>query len=242
MLNEDDFKHEQQEEKQQQRRYRSASSSSSSPASDELSSELENKKSALISNLSDDNRNLLKLSRDEMLKERDKLQSEIEALENKNHLSSRQLHDIKFAIKEKLREKVKAEQRADGQNRELLKLLTEESSLTNEIEFYNSEKADIADVLDKLTLKMESSIRAVEKSVKDIGFIKGETGALIDRIGRLETDIPEKSSHVEGLDDSIFGAVKALESLYGRMHSIEKSAKAHYYNIKGESRGRHDNS
>ncbi|MBF0111469.1 MAG: hypothetical protein HQK74_01900, partial [Desulfamplus sp.] len=231
MLNEDDFKHEQEE--QQQRQYHAASSS----VSDELSSELENKKSALISNLSDDNRNLLKLSRDEMLKERDKLQSEIEALENKNHLSSRQLHDIKFAIKEKLREKAKAEQRAEGQNRELLKLLTEESSLTNEIEFYNSEKADISDVLDKLTLKMESSIRAVEKSVKDIGFIKGETGALIDRIGRLETDIPEKSSHVEGLDDSIFGAVKALESLYSRMHGMEKSAKAHYYNIKGESRG-----
>lgn len=210
--------------------------------SEELESALENKKTTLIASLSDDNKNLLKLGKDEMVREREKLHSEIEALENKNHLASRKLNDLKFGITEKKREKQRAEQAAEGQNRELLKLLTEESSLTNEIEFYNSEKDESSALLEKITAKMELSIRAVEKSVRDIGFIKGETGALIERIGRLENDIPERSSHVEGLDDSIYGAIKALRELYTRMHSMEKSAKAHYYNIKGESRGRYVNS
>lgn len=210
--------------------------------SEELENELENKKTTLFASLSDDNRNLLQLSRDEMLRERDKLHSAIEELENINHLSSRKLNDIKFGITEKKREKQRAEQAAEGQNKELLRLLTEEGSLTNEIEFYNSEKQDIFELLEKITARMELSIRAVEKSVKDIGFIRGETGALIDRIGRLESDIPEKSSRVEGLDDSIYGAIKALRELYTRMRSMEKSAKAHYYNIKGESRGRYVNS
>lgn len=210
--------------------------------SEELENMLGNKKTTLIASLSDDNKNLLKLGRDEMQQEKAKLHSAIEALENKNHLSSRRLNDIKFGITEKRREKQRTEQTSEGQNRELLKLLTEESSLTNEIEFYNSEKEEISELLDKITAKMELSIRAVEKSVKDIGFIKGETGALIERIGVLESDIPEKSAHVEGIDDSIYGAMKALRELYTRMHSMEKSAKAHYYNIKGESRGRYGNS
>ncbi|MBF0228375.1 MAG: hypothetical protein HQK63_02090 [Desulfamplus sp.] len=210
--------------------------------SEELENELESKKTTLIANLSDDNRNFLKLSKDELLRERDKLHSAIETLENKNHLSSRKLNDLNFGITEKQREKQRAEQTSEGENRTLLRLLTEESSLTNEIEFYNSEKQEISELLENITAKMELSIRAVEKSVKDIGFIRGETGALIERVGRLESDIPEKSSNIEGLDDSIYGAIKALKELYTRMHSMEKSAKAHYYNIKGESRGRYGNS
>ncbi|MBF0204707.1 MAG: hypothetical protein HQK67_10440 [Desulfamplus sp.] len=203
------------------------------PPLDDLESTLENQKKVLFSMFSN-NKNLLKLTRDEMLLERAKLKSKIETLENKNHLSSKKLNDLKFGIAEKKKEKQRAEQEADRQNKEMIRLLTEESSLTNEIEFYNSEKKEISDSLEKITTKMESSINAVEKSVRDIGFIKGETGALIDRISRLENDIPEESAHIEGLDDSIYGAIKALKGLYSRMHGMEKSAKAHYYNLKGE--------
>ncbi|MBF0257383.1 MAG: hypothetical protein HQK62_00865 [Desulfamplus sp.] len=199
----------------------------------ELESLLENRKKTLLSMFSN-NKSLLKLSKDEMLMARAQLRSEIETLENKNHLSSRRLNDLNFGITEKKKEKQRAEQESERQNKELVRLLTEESSLANEIEFYASEKADVSEALENITARMELNIHAVEKSVKDIGFIKGETGALIERIGRLENGIPEKSSHVEGLDDSIYGAIKSLQALYTRMHRMEKSAKAHYYNIKGK--------
>ncbi|MBF0467386.1 MAG: hypothetical protein HQK61_00635 [Desulfamplus sp.] len=203
------------------------------PPGNDLERVLENKKRTLFARFSD-NKNLLKLTRGEMLKERASLQSAIEALEHKNHLSSRKLNDLDFGITERKKEKQRAEQEAERQNKELIRLLTEESGLANEIEFYISEKKQIMDALEKTAARMESSISAVEKSVRDIGFIRGETGALIEKIGRLENGIPEKSSDIEGLDDSIYGAIKALRELYVRMHSMEKSAKAHYYNLKGE--------
>ena len=51
-------------------------------------------------------------------------------------------------------------------------------------------------------------------------------------ISTMEKDIPEKNTNIEGLDDSIFGAIRALKQLYSRMQKIEKQAKVHYYNNK----------
>jgi len=175
---------------------------------------------------------VLSMDKNEMIQERERLKTELEVLENKNYLSAKKSNDLNFRIRDKKNEKKKVEKELDEQNRKLIKLLTKESSLVNEIEFYNSEKEDISDARENISRIMDSCIHDAGKSVKDIGFIKGETGALIKRINLLESDIPQRNTQNAGLDDSIFGAVKALTQLYGRMQKIEKQAKVYYYNNK----------
>lgn len=177
-------------------------------------------------------KNVLAVDKNEMLMERERLRTDIEGLENKNHLSSKKLNDLKFRITEKKNEKEKVEEETEEQNKELTRLLTQESSMANEIEFYNSEKDEVSDVFEKISHNMDSRVHDMKKSIKDIGFIKGETGSLIEKISTMEKDIPEKNTNIEAIDDSIFGAVKSLKQLYSRMQKIEKQAKVHYYNNK----------
>jgi len=177
-------------------------------------------------------KNVLAVDKNEMLLERERLRTDIEGLENKNHLSSKKLNDLKFRITEKKNEKEKVERETEEQNKELVRLLTQESSMANEIEFYNSEKDEISDIFEKISHNMDSRVHDMEKSIKDIGFIKGETGSLIEKMSTMEKDIPEKNTNIEAIDDSIFGAVKSLKQLYSRMQKIEKQAKVHYYNNK----------
>ncbi|HIJ58051.1 MAG TPA: hypothetical protein HPP41_00080 [Deltaproteobacteria bacterium] len=164
--------------------------------------------------------------------EKQRLISEVERLEEENHLMAKSIKDLALPISEKSRVSQMLFKKSDACKKELLRFLATERGLLNEIHFFESEKAKLSDIYSQVSENLGTNISLLDSTFNDIGFMKGEMGALIDKMSMLEGEVPVKLSNVDSLDEKIAEAVKELKNMYNRMRNIEKNVKIKYYNKK----------
>lgn len=210
-----------------------------SPSSGETKEEWPEKKEALLRGDSE-GRSALKIDRENLTREKEKLISDVERLEEENNLMARSVRDFRLQLSEKRKRSHMLLNRSDSLKKKLVKLLGRERSLQNEIQFYESEKAKLSDRFLKASEGLRTKISGLDSIVKDIDFMKGETGALIGKMGMLEREVPVKVSDVNNLNEKIVGALKVLKDLYSRMQSVEKKVKIDYYKNKKQQWSGHD--
>lgn len=210
-----------------------------SPSSGVAEEEWTEKKEALLSGTSE-GRSALKIDRESLTREKKKVVSDVERLEDENHLMARSVRDFQLQLSEKRRQSQMLLNRSDALKKKLTRLLAQERSLQNEIQFYELEKAKLSDTHLQVSERLRTNISALDTIVKDIDFMKGEMGTLINKMGMLEREVPVKLSDVDNLDEKITGAIKVLKDLYGRMQGVERKVKTNYYKNKKQQRSGHD--
>lgn len=185
-------------------------------------------------------RGALKIDRESLTREKERLISDVERLEEENHLMSRSVKDFQFQLSEKRRKSQILLKRSDALKKKLVRLLARERGLLNEMQFYESEKAKLSDTYVEVSERLRTKISALESTVKEIDFMKGEMETLISKVGMLESEVPVKVSDVDNLNEKITGAVNVLKDLYGRMQGVERKVKINYYKSKKLQWGGHD--
>ena len=168
--------------------------------------------------------------------ERERLSSEVEGLENENHALARRHKELQLQLFEKRKAAQKLFQRSDQMKKNLVQHLSGENNLLNEIRFLASEKEKQGKIQHQIASKVEANMDSIAGLLRDIEFLKGEVGALMEKTGMLENDVPLKFRDIENLDDKIGGSLKALRELYERMQAVEKNVKSIYYR-KGKGSG-----
>ncbi|MBF0100830.1 MAG: hypothetical protein HQK77_07985 [Desulfobacterales bacterium] len=161
--------------------------------------------------------------------QKNEIQSQIDALEISNHSLNQSIKQRQLAFAQKKKENDRLMQEVDKRKKQMVRLQRLESSLINEVHFYQSEKDRLSHEHQNIQQGLQNNIMALDRSVKDIGFMRGETGVLIEKMSELEQEVPAEFSNKEQLDEIVFGTVKALQSLHQRMQTIEKTAKIKYY-------------
>ncbi len=179
-----------------------------------------------------DGKRVFPLSKVEIVQEMDRLNSEIKMLEESNHFMAGSIKDIQLRLSQKKGRCQRDLKLSDTNKKKLIRIQTAEQSLLNELEFFETEKLRLEESLNNVAQSLDANISALDSSVKDIGFMKGETGALIEKMSMLEHQIPAKNIDLENLDGIISGTIRALESLYERMRIIETNVKKNYYKNK----------
>ncbi len=189
------------------------------------------KRRTLMEKFVDGKRNF-PLSKGEIAQEMDRLNAEIKILEESNHLLAGSIKDLHIRLSINKSQCQRDLKLSDTHKKKLVRIQTAEQSLLNELEFFESEKLRLEESLNHVSQGLEVNISALDNSVKDIGFMKGETGALIEKMSLLENQIPAKNVDIENLDGIVSGTIRALESLYERMRIIEINVKKNYYKNK----------
>jgi len=170
------------------------------------------------------------------------IDNEIEALNKKTddfeqtrHELSKKVKDLMLQLDLKKRESDKTEKNTAKLKKKLVKTRTIESSSINEIKFFESEKNRLSNQQQLNGKLFEENILSLDKSVKDIGFIRGETGSIINKMSDLEKEIPEQTSDVNSLDQTLAGTLNSLKDLYDKMQHMEKKFTASYYKNKRQA-------
>jgi chromosome segregation ATPase len=210
-----------------------------SPSSGVGEEEWTEKKESLLRGISE-GRSALKIDRESLTREKEKLVSDVERLEDENHLMARSVKDFQLQLSEKRSKSQMLFTRSDALKKKLVGLLARERSLQNEIQFYESEKARLSDTHLQVSERLRTNISALDTIVKDIDFMKGEMGTLINKMGMLEREVPVKVSDVDNVDEKITGALKVLKDLYSRMQGVERKVKTNYYKKKKQRWSSHD--
>ncbi|NVM21019.1 MAG: hypothetical protein HWN68_04495 [Desulfobacterales bacterium] len=209
-----------------------------SPSSGVMEDDCAEKKEVLLRGISE-GRSALKIDRESLAGEKERVVSEVERLEEENHLMARSVREFQLQLSEKTRKSRMLLKSSDALKKKLVRILTRERSLLNEIQFYESEKTKLSNRYLRVSERLRVRISALDGTVKDIDFMKGEIGALIGKVGMLESEVPGKVSDVDNLNEKITGAVKMLKNLYDRMQGVERKVKISYYNNKKQRSG-HD--
>lgn len=154
----------------------------------------------------------------------------LEGLEQENKALASQLKDLDFRLFEKKKEANMLSESSDELKKSLMGFISEENNLLHEIEFLESEKAKLVEIYDGVSERYDTNMSALEGMIKDVGFMKGEIGALIIKIGMLEEEIPDKFRDADNLDKKITGTfIRALNDLQNRLNTAERKAKVLYY-------------
>ncbi|MBF0226369.1 MAG: hypothetical protein HQK76_13020 [Desulfobacterales bacterium] len=177
------------------------------------------------------------VDRNKLNEEIKQIKSDIEKFEESNQSLKNMVNDLQFQISKKKKESERLFKKAEEQKNILLDLRTTENSLLNEINFIEEEKKNSEEIYKNFLEGLDKNILGLEKSSKDINFIKGETGLLIDKMSSLEEKVPEKNYDMENINDTIFGTVKSLKDIYGKMLNLEKKVKINYYKQKKHVEG-----
>lgn len=193
------------------------------------------KKEALLKRISRD-RNALKVEKEDLTRERERLVVGIEGLEEENHLMAKSVKDFELQLSKKRRVCQSLYKRSDDLKEELARSLGREHNLLNEIELYESEKARLSDIYSEVSERLRTNVSALESTVNDIGFMKGEVRALMEKMEMLEGEVPMKFKDVDNLDEKISASIKALRGLYNRMEGTERDVKISYYKKKKRTR------
>ena len=154
----------------------------------------------------------------------------LEGLEQENKALASQLKDLEFRLSENKKEANMLSESSDELKKSLMGFISEENNLLHEIEFFESEKAKLVEIYDEVSERYDTNMSALEGMIKDLGFMKGEIGALIIKIGMLEEEIPDKFRDADNLDKKITGTfIRALNDLQNRLNAVERKAKVLYY-------------
>jgi len=154
----------------------------------------------------------------------------LESLEQENKALASQLEDLDFRLLEKEKEANMLSESSDELKKGLMGFVSEENDLLHEIEFLESEKAKLIEIYDGVAERYDTNMSVLEGMIKGIGFMKGEIGALIIKMGMLEEEIPDKFRDADNLDKKITGTfIRALNDLQNRLNAVERKAKVLYY-------------
>ncbi|MBF0564245.1 MAG: hypothetical protein HQK89_03285 [Nitrospirae bacterium] len=167
--------------------------------------------------------------RDNLLIEKQKLRDEIDLLEGDNRSMVKEIKEIEIQILEKsgILKKLVA---AAGQTRKkLIKPMTDESSLTYELRFLESEKASLIDKYDTMSAELSEHINTLGNTILSIDFMKGEIETLREKILMVEKEVPQYFVELDLLEEKITWTSNALTELYKAMKNIEKKTKLLYY-------------
>jgi len=154
----------------------------------------------------------------------------LESLEQENKALASQLKDLEFRISEKKKEANMLSESSDELKKGLMGFISEENDLLHETEFLESEKAKLVEIYEGVAERYDTNMSVLEGMIKDIGFMKGEIGALIIKMGMLEEEIPDKFRDADNLDKKITGTfIRVLNDLQNRLNAVERKAKILYY-------------
>ena len=158
------------------------------------------------------------------------LSGEVESLEKDNKALTGELSDLELTLVKKKRTAKALLGNSEEQKKSLLALVAEENDLVQEIEFYESEKNKMDEIYADVSAKYENNMNILEDMIKNVGFLKGEIGALVLQMGMLEEEIPERYRDADNLDKKIKGTfIKALNDLQNRVDVVERKARVLYY-------------
>ncbi len=170
------------------------------------------------------------MSKSDLSPERKTLVLKLESLEQENKALASQLENLNLRLSEKRKEANMLFESSDELKKSLMGFISEENDLLHEIEFLESEKAKLVEIYDGVSERYDTNMSALEGMIKDVGFMKGEIGALIIKIGMLEEEIPDKFRDADNLDKKITGTfIRALNDLQNRLNTAERKAKVLYY-------------
>jgi len=162
--------------------------------------------------------------------ERKTLVIKLESLEQENKTLANQLENLNLRISEKRKEANMRSESSDELKKSLMDFISEENDLLHEMEFLESEKVKLVEIYDGVTERYDVNMSVLEGMIKDIGFMKGEIGALVIKMGMLEEEIPDKFRDADNLDKKITGTfIRALNDLQNRLNAVERKAKVLYY-------------
>jgi len=154
----------------------------------------------------------------------------LESLEQENKALANQLENLNLRISEKRKEANMRSESSDELKKSLMDFISEENDLLHEMEFLESEKVKLVEIYDGVTERYDVNMSVLEGMIKDIGFMKGEIGALVIKMGMLEEEIPDKFRDADNLDKKITGTfIRALNDLQNRLNAVERKAKVLYY-------------
>jgi hypothetical protein len=158
------------------------------------------------------------------------LSGEAEILKKENKILSVKLRDLEVTLVKKRGKSKALLESSEEQKERLLALVAEENDLVQEIDFFASEKNKMDKIYADVSAKYEDNMGILEGMIKDVGFLKGEIGALVLKMGMLEEEIPERYRDADNLDKKIKGTfIKALNDLQNRVDVVERKAKVLYY-------------
>jgi len=170
------------------------------------------------------------MSESSSVKEDMSLSGEVESLEKDNKALTGELSDLELTLVKKKRTAKALLGNSEEQKKSLLALVAEENDLVQEIEFYESEKNKMDEIYADVSAKYENNMKILEDMIKNVGFLKGEIGALVLQMGMLEEEIPERYRDADNLDKKIKGTfIKALNDLQNRVDVVERKARVLYY-------------
>jgi len=162
--------------------------------------------------------------------ERKMLVLKVEGLERENRALAEQLKSLEFRLFEKKKEANILDEGTEGVKETLMRFISEENNLLHERKFLESEKEKLVGIYDGVSERYDTNMSVLEGMIKDTGFMKGEIGALIMKVGMLEGEIPVKFRDADNLDKKIKGTfIRALNDLQQRVNAVERKAKVLYY-------------
>ena len=154
----------------------------------------------------------------------------VESLEQGNKALAKELRDLEFKLLNKKKEANTLLKDSEEQRKYLLEFVDKENDLVQGIEFYASEKKKINEIYAGVSGRYDLNMSVLEGMIKDVGFMKGEIGALIMKMGMLEEEIPGRFRDADNLDKKIKGTfIRALNDLRNRVDVVERKAKVLYY-------------
>ncbi|MBT3260167.1 MAG: hypothetical protein HN366_27450, partial [Deltaproteobacteria bacterium] len=113
------------------------------------------------------------------IKENAALTGEVESLEKENKALTGKLSDLELTLVKKKRNAKTLLEKSEEQKESLLALVAEENDLVQEIEFFASEKNKMDKIYADVSAKYEDNMEILEGMIKNVGFLKGEIGALV---------------------------------------------------------------
>ncbi len=129
--------------------------------------------------------------------------------------------------------------KTDSAQQELFRLRALERSLKDELTFLEDEKVGqermLAASLETLRLNMVE----VEKTVRELEFIKGELEALAQHVESIKTRVPDRVTGISHLDEKISRLTKEFGQLAERLQTTGNSVNLAYYKKKNELRRTH---
>lgn len=204
---------------------------------EQASDEWQAKKRALRERFSKDNPGL-HFDRSMIRKSKESLQKEVKHLEESNHKLSNEFKILQEETGQIQENKQQISLKIDAYEKRFLRLRVKENSLINEIDFFETELSDLKQFYQDVCSGLDNNISSLERSVKHIGFMRGETSSLIDKMSMLENEVPDKNSEVKILDETVHTALNELKKLYAKMHNVEKKVKVNYYSNKRQLEGK----
>ena len=170
------------------------------------------------------------MDKSDLSPERKKLVLKVEGPERENRALAEQLKSLEFRLFEKKKEANILAEKTKGVRETLMRFISEENNLSYQGKFLESEKEKLVGTYDGVSERYDTNMCVLEGMIKDTGFMKGEIGALIMKVGMLEGEIPVKFRDADNLDKKIKGTfIRALNDLQQRVNAVERKAKVLYY-------------